>query len=151
LLPEHIGQLTYVRQVFQEGMRLYPPVPIIARIAARPFTLANRQVPAGSMVYVPIYALHRHTALWERPEAFDPDRFAPEMAKQRHRYAYMPFGAGPRICIGSAFAMMEGVAILATLLCAMHLRSIGDTPPKPRMQLTLRPEKKLRMRVEPRR
>jgi cytochrome P450 len=95
LLPEHIGQLTYVRQVFQEGMRLYPPVPIIARIAARPFTLANRQVPAGSMVYVPIYALHRHAALWEDPETFNPDRFAPEAAKLRHRYAYMPFGAGP--------------------------------------------------------
>lgn len=150
LLPEHIGQLTYVRQVFQEGMRLYPPVPIIARIAARPFTLANRQVPAGSMVYVPIYALHRHTALWERPEAFDPDRFAPDVAKQRHRYAYMPFGAGPRICIGSGFAMMEGVAILATLLRAVRLESVADAPPKPRMRLTLRPDKKLWMRVEPR-
>jgi cytochrome P450 len=150
LMPEHIGQLTYVRQVFQEGMRLYPPVPIIARIAARPFTLANRPVPVGSMVYVPIYALHRHTALWERPEVFDPDRFAPEVAKQRHRYAYMPFGAGPRICIGSAFAMMEGVAILATLLRTTRLQSVADTPPKPRMRLTLRPEKKLWMHVAPR-
>ena len=150
LLPEHVAQLSYVRQVFQEGMRLYPPVPIIARIAARPFMLANRQVPTGSMVYVPIYALHRHSALWERPEIFDPDRFAPEMAKQRHRYAYMPFGAGPRICIGSAFAQMEGVAILAALLRTIRLRSVADAPPKPRMRLTLRPEKKLWMRVEPR-
>ncbi len=150
LLPEHIGQLAYVRQVFQEGMRLYPPVPIIARVAARPFTLAGRQVPTGSMVYLPIYALHRHTALWEQPETFDPDRFAPEAAKQRHRYAYMPFGAGPRICIGSAFAMMEGVAILATLLRAVRLESLADKPPKPRMRLTLRPEKELWMRMEPR-
>lgn len=148
LLPDHIAQLTYVRQVFQEGMRLYPPVPIIARIAARPFVLANRPVPTGSMVYVPIYALHRHSALWERPEVFDPDRFAPENAKQRHRYAYMPFGAGPRICIGSAFAQMEGVAILATLLHTIRLKSLADVPPKPRMRLTLRPEKKLWMRVE---
>jgi len=150
LLPEHVGQLTYVRQVFQEGMRLYPPVPIIARIATRPFVLANRPVPAGSMVYVPIYALHRHTALWERPEEFDPDRFSPEQAKARHRYAYMPFGAGPRICIGSAFATMEGVTILAALLRAVRLKSATAKPPKPRMRLTLRPETKLRMQVEPR-
>jgi cytochrome P450 len=150
LLPEHIAQLTYLRQVFQEGMRLYPPVPIIARIAVRPFELANRQVPVGSMVYVPIYALHRHSALWDRPETFDPDRFAPDKAKQRHRYAYMPFGAGPRICIGSSFAQMEGVAILAALLRTIRLRNTTDAPPKPRMRLTLRPERKLWMRVEPR-
>jgi cytochrome P450 len=147
LLPEHIGQLAYTKQVFQEGMRLYPPVPIVARIVARPFMLANRQVPPGAMVYVPIYALHRHTALWERPDRFDPDRFAPEQTKARHRYAYMPFGAGPRICIGSGFAMLEGVAILATLLRAVRVTSIAEQPPKPRMRLTLRPEKKLWMRV----
>ena len=148
LEPEHIERLTYTRQVFQEGMRLYPPAPIIARAVARPFTLANRPVPQGSMVYVPIYALHRHTMLWDRPEVFDPDRFAPELSKARHRYAYMPFGGGPRICIGSGFAMLEGVAILATLLRAVRLTHLMDTPPKPRMRLTLRPGKKLMMRVE---
>jgi cytochrome P450 len=147
LKPEHIGQLNYTRQVFQEGMRLYPPVPIIARVAARPFTLANRPVPAGSMVYVPIYALHRHTAIWDQPERFDPERFAPEQAKTRHRYAYMPFGAGPRICIGSGFAMLEGVAVLATLLRAVRVTRIAQNPPKPTMRLTLRPEKKLWMRL----
>jgi cytochrome P450 len=147
LLPEHIGQLAYTKQVFQEGMRLYPPVPIVARIAARPFTLAGRHVPAGAMVYVPIYALHRHTALWEQPDRFDPDRFAPEQAKARHRYSYMPFGAGPRICIGSGFAMLEGVVILATLLRAMRLSGVSPQAPKPRMRLTLRPDRKLWMRV----
>ncbi len=148
--PEHIDNLTYTRQVFQEAMRLYPPAPIIARASARPFTLGNRPVPVGSMVYVPIYALHRNTLLWDRPEQFDPDRFAPDQAKARHRYAYMPFGGGPRICIGSGFAMLEGVAILATLLRAVRLTHLADTPPKPRMRLTLRPGKKLMMRVEPR-
>ncbi len=150
LRPEHIDNLTYTRQVFQEAMRLYPPAPIIARASARPFTLGNRPVPVGSMVYVPIYALHRNTLLWDRPEQFDPDRFAPDQAKARHRYAYMPFGGGPRICIGSGFAMLEGVAILATLLRAVRLTHLADTPPKPRMRLTLRPGKKLMMRVEPR-
>jgi len=148
LLPDHIAKLNYTRQVFQEGMRLYPPAPIIARAVTRPFTLGNRRVPQGSMVYVPIYALHRHTALWDRPNDFDPDRFAPERSKARHRYAYLPFGGGARICIGSAFAMMEGVAILATLLRAVKLTSLADHPPKPRMRLTLRPDKKLMMRVE---
>jgi cytochrome P450 len=147
LQPGHIAQLAYTRQVFQEAMRLYPPAPIIARVTTRPFALANRPVPVGSMIYVPIYALHRHTALWTRPEEFDPDRFAPGPSAARHRFAYLPFGAGPRICIGSAFAMMEGVAILATLLRAVRLRSTADRAPKPRKRLTLRPTRKLVMRV----
>jgi cytochrome P450 len=147
LLPAHIAELVYTRQVFQEAMRLYPPAPIVARAATRPFTLGGRPVPVGSMIYVPIYALHRHEALWTRPEAFEPDRFAPEATKDRHRYAYLPFGAGPRICIGSAFAMLEGVAILATMLRAARLSSIAAQAPKPRMRLTLRPSTKLVMRV----
>jgi cytochrome P450 len=146
--PDHIARLTYVKQVFQEGMRLYPPAPIIARAVTRDFTLANRPVPTGSMVYVPIYALHRHSALWSQPENFDPDRFSAETLKERHRFAYLPFGAGPRICIGSAFAMLEGVAILATLLQTLHLQSVAASPPKPRMRLTLRPATILGMRAE---
>jgi cytochrome P450 len=148
LEPGHIGQLAYTRQVFQEAMRLYPPAPIIARVTTKPFTLAGRAVPVGSMIYVPIYALHRHIALWERPEEFDPDRFAPEPSKARHRYAYMPFGGGPRVCIGSSFAMLEGVAILATLLRGVRLTRVAAEPPKPRMRLTLRPGTPLMMRVE---
>jgi cytochrome P450 len=150
LAPEHIGALTYTRQVFQEVMRLFPPAPIIARVTTRPFTIGGRPVPVGSMVYVPIYALHRHTALWERPEEFDPERFAPEPSKARHRYAYLPFGGGPRICIGSGFAMLEGVAILAVLLRGVKLSSLAKDPPQPRMRLTLRPAAPLMMRVEPR-
>jgi len=148
LEPAHIGQLTYTRQVFQEAMRLYPPAPIIARVTTKPFTLADRAVPVGSMIYVPIYAIHRHSALWDRPEEFDPDRFAPELSKARHRYAYMPFGGGPRVCIGSGFAMLEGVALLATLLRGVRLTSVAGEPPKPRMRLTLRPGTPLMMRVE---
>ena len=148
--PSHIGELTYTRQVFQEVMRLYPPAPIIARVTTRPFTLAGRPVPVGSIVYVPIYAIHRHRMLWDRPEDFNPERFAPEASKARHRYAYMPFGGGPRICIGSGFAMLEGVAILATLLRGVRLTSVAPQPPEPRMRLTLRPGKPLMMRVDPR-
>ena len=146
--PEHIAKLAYTRQVFSEAMRLYPPAPMITRTAAQDFRLAGFTVPEGTIIVVPIYAVHHHTKLWEDPERFDPDRFAPEQAKTRHRYAYMPFGAGPRICIGSAFATMEAVAILAVLLQAVRLRHATGEAPKPTMKVTLRPKRELCMRVE---
>jgi cytochrome P450 len=103
-------------------------------------------LPAGSVVYVPIQVVHRHPALWSEPDVFDPDRFAPEAVRARHRFAYLPFGAGPRICIGSQFATMEAVAILAVLAKALRLELFEPVPP-PRMRVTLRPTKPLRMRV----
>lgn len=87
---------------------------------------------------LPIYALHRHHMLWDDPDAFDPDRFAPEAAKSRHRYQYLPFGAGPRICIGMGFALMEAKLILATLLAKWRFAPDGPAP-EPAMNLTLRP------------
>jgi cytochrome P450 len=146
--PEHVAQLAYTRQVFSEAMRLYPPAPIITRTATRDFPLSGFMVPEGSVIIVPIHAVHHHQALWEEPERFDPDRFAPERAKGRHRYAYMPFGAGPRICIGSAFATMEAVAILAVLLKAVRLRSRPGNMPAPMMKVTLRPRHEPEILVE---
>jgi cytochrome P450 len=146
--PEHIAQLTYTRQVFSEAMRLFPPAPIITRTATRAFRLGAFTVPAGTVVIVPIHAVHHHSTLWERPEQFDPERFAPEQAKARHRYAYMPFGAGPRICIGSAFATMEAVAILAVLLQEVRLRRVSDVEPTPTMKVTLRPKQEIWMQIE---
>lgn len=148
--PEHIAQFAYTRQVFSEAMRLYPPAPIITRTATRAFPLGGFTVPEGAVIVVPIHAVHHHAALWEEPERFDPERFAPEQAKSRHRYAYMPFGAGPRICIGSAFATMEAVAILAVLLQAVRLRGTSGDMPAPMMKVTLRPRKEAEMRVAPR-
>jgi cytochrome P450 len=148
--PEHVPALTYGRQVFSEAMRLYPPAPIITRTATRAFRLGDFEVPARAVLFAPIYAVHRHTSLWEDPERFDPERFAPEQVKQRHRYAYMPFGAGPRVCIGAAFATLEAVAILAVLLRAVALRRVSDEPPAPVMKLTLRPGRRLIMRVRSR-
>ena len=88
--------------------------------------------------------------MWTDPERFDPDRFAPDQVKARHRYAFMPFGAGPRICIGNAFATMEAVAILAVLLRAARLHPLPGPAPTPQMQVTLRPKHRLHMRVEAR-
>jgi cytochrome P450 len=148
LRPEQVGQLTYTRQVFSEAMRLYPPAPIITRTAIQDFQLGSYTIPAGTVLVVPIYAVHRHEKIWDDPERFDPERFAPEQAKTRHRYAYMPFGAGPRICIGSAFATMEAVAIMGVLLQGVQLRNISGETPAASMKVTLRPMRDLRMRVE---
>jgi cytochrome P450 len=89
--------------------------------------------------------VHHHAALWDEPERFDPQRFAPEQAKGRHRYAYMLFGAGPRICIGSAFAQMEALAVL---LKAVRLRPRSGSMPAPVMKVTLRPRPDAEMLVE---
>ncbi|WP_275791141.1 cytochrome P450 [Pararhizobium gei] len=148
LRAAHIGQLVYTRQVFSEAMRLYPPAPIITRTAMRDFRLGTYTIPAGSVLYVPIYAVHRHASLWTEPELFDPERFAPDAARARHRYAYMPFGAGPRVCIGNAFALMEAVAVLAVLLRAFKLANRDAEPPAPVMKVTLRPKPNLMMNVD---
>lgn len=147
---DHIARLTYTRQVFSEAMRLYPPAPVVTRTALQDFRLGEHDIPAGTVLYVPIYAVHRHTTLWDEPDRFDPSRFEPEKIKARHRYAYMPFGAGPRVCIGNAFAMMEAVAILAVLLQDVHLKNKSPANTEPLMRVTLRPENRLMMQVSPR-
>ena len=148
--PEHVGRLPYTRAVFEEAMRLYPPAPLIARQALRPFTLGPVRVEAGTALVVPIHALHRHRLLWEEPERFDPGRFSPERAGARHRYSFMPFGAGPRICIGAGFATLEAVAILAVLLGRFRLDSLGGPEPRPAMRVTLRPATPIRLRLRAR-
>ncbi len=144
--PAHISALVYTRQVVSETMRLYPPAPMIARAVAQEIELGGVRLPAGSILYVPIHAVHRHRALWTDPERFDPDRFTPDAVRARHRFAYLPFGAGPRICIGSQFATMEAVAILAVLLKVVRLDLFEPTPAAT-MRVTLRPARALRMRV----
>ncbi|WP_156397721.1 cytochrome P450, partial [Rhizobium sp. Root1204] len=144
---EHVSKLVYTRQAFSEAMRLYPPAPIITRTALRDFQLGDYLIPTGTVLIVPIYAVHHHTSLWADPEVFDPDRFSPESAKARHRYTYMPFGAGPRVCIGNAFAVMEAVAILAVLLQKVRLAATEPHPAKPIMKVTLRPDRAQRMNL----
>ena len=150
VLPAHVAELTYARQVIDEAMRLYPPAPLIARSVEEDIEIAGVPLPKGSVVFVPIYAVHRHASLWERPDVFDPDRFAPGTSGSRHRYAFMPFGAGPRVCIGTAFATMEAVAILAVIVKALRLDLVKPTLPRAKMLVTLRPGRALKMRVRPR-
>lgn len=148
--PDHVDRLAYTRQVFHEAMRLYPPAPIITRTALRDVPMGDRTIPKGTVIYVPIYALHRHEALWPDPERFDPERFAPEAVKGRHRFSTMPFGAGPRVCIGNVFAVLEAVAILAVLLPRFRLARLPGRTPEPVAKVTLRPRRPLRMALAPR-
>ncbi|MEM9550839.1 MAG: cytochrome P450, partial [Pseudomonadota bacterium] len=135
---DDVDQLPFVRQVVDEALRLYPPGGIVSRTARAPDTLCGHEIRPGDTVMLPIYALHRNHRLWSDPDAFDPDRFADRKAIRR--YAYMPFGDGPRICIGASFALQEAVIILATLLARFQFDPVPGRDPKPVMIITLRPE-----------
>jgi cytochrome P450 len=144
---EHIESLRYTQQVVQEVMRLYPPVPLMVREARRVLRLGKEVIAPGTFIYVPIYAVHRHEEFWEQPDLFDPDRFAPERVKARDRYVYLPFGAGPRTCIGMSFAQMEATAVMAVLLSSLQLRLRPGYVPQPKLRGTLRPTRGMPMRV----
>jgi cytochrome P450 len=136
---QHIDKLALTQQVVKESMRLYPPVPMMSRQAVTALKLGSHAIPAGTSVVIPIYALHRHRARWPEPDLFDPTRFAPEQEAKVSRYQYLPFGAGPRICIGMAFAMIEATAILATLLQSARFASTDGREPVPVARVTLLP------------
>ena len=135
----HIEQLVRTQQVLKESMRLYPPVPLMTRQAVADARLGDHPIRAGTSVVMPIYTIHRHTKRWEDPDAFDPTRFAPEREAMIPRYQYMPFGAGPRICIGMGFAMMEATAMLATLLRHARFAPVAGREPAPVARVTLIP------------
>lgn len=142
-----LPRLVYIRQVVDEALRLYPPAAFLSRTAQIHDTLGGREVRPGDTIMLPVYALHRHHLLWERPDAFDPDRFAPGVT--RDRFAFLPFGAGPRICIGASFALQEAVIILATLVSRLRFE-LTARQPQPRMILTLRPDGGVWLRVHER-
>jgi cytochrome P450 len=125
--PKHVGRLRYTHQIIRETQRLYPGAVALARTAAHGCVLGGRTVRRGTLIQVATYALHRRPDLWAHPERFDPDRFADE-APRPLPGAYHPFGAGPRTCIGAAFAMTEMIVALATL--ARTVRLVGD-PARP--------------------
>jgi cytochrome P450 len=145
--PAHIERLQLTQQVLKESMRLYPPVPILGRQAVADTVLGGQAIPAGGSVLMPIYAIQRHAARWEDPDAFDPERFAPAREAAIPRYQYMPFGAGPRICIGMAFAMIEATAILATLAQRVRFAPVEGREPHPVARLTLVPRGGMPLRV----
>jgi len=147
---DDVPKLAYTRAVFEETVRLYPPVPLLARQALRDETIRSRSVPAGSLVMVVPWLLHRHRKFWGKPDHFIPERFLPENAQFRVRHAYVPFSVGPRICAGAAFGLTEAILCLATLAQRVRLRLMPDAVVAPVCRLTLRPGDDLRMYVESR-
>lgn len=128
-----------IAQILEEAMRLYPPVGLLARNVIQKDELCGRQMRINDIVFLPIWALHRHEMLWDRPAEFDPTRFDPIKGESRDKYQYLPFGAGPRVCVGANFAMMQAQIILATLI--QKFRFLPNLPgPRPVMMMTVRPE-----------
>ena len=145
---EDIANLRYTRMVIEELMRLYPPAHTTGRQPIKPDEILGHRIPAGAEVLIMPWLIHRKPQLWEDPERFDPERFAPGRAAERPRFAYIPFGAGPRICIGAAFAMTEAILILATIAQRYRLRLKPGHPIEPQGLITLRPRYGMQMFLE---
>src|SRR5512134_2127732 len=109
---DHIAQLVLTQRVLKETMRLYPPAPVLTRVTAEEVDFDGTKIGKGVQIVMPIYAVHRHRKLWHDPDRFDPNRFLPELEASYQRAQFMPFGFGPRTCIGSSFAMIEATTIL---------------------------------------
>lgn len=144
---DDVANLPYIRMIIDEALRLYPAAGIISRTAQKKDTLCDREILPGDTVMIPIYALGRHQQLWDDPDSFRPERFTDRKAIDR--YAYLPFGDGPRICIGASFALQEAVIILATMLSRFKFTPVKGKDPEPVMILTLRPNGGVWMTAEP--
>ena len=142
---EDLPNLVYARMVVDETLRLYPSAWVLVRRALENDGIGPYRVPAGSMLFVCPYVTHRRSDLWENPEGFDPERFAPERGEGRPRYAYFPFGGGPRQCIGQNFALMEATLIVSTIARRYRLDLAPGENVKPTPRGTLRPSSAPRM------
>ena len=142
-----LAVLPVTRQVIEESLRLYPPAALLLREAQEPDTIGGREVRKGDTMFLPIYALHRNRCLWDRPNQFDPGRFAD--SRKISRFAYLPFGGGPRVCIGAGFAMQEAIIVLATLASRFRFSLAEGHQPKPVLVLTLRPQGGVWLDVRP--
>jgi cytochrome P450 len=140
-------KLPMTRAVFEESMRLYPPAPSLNRAALGDDEVGGVTIPKGATVLVMPWILHRHQKLWDRPDEFVPERFLPGAREAIDRYQYLPFGAGPRVCIGQYFAMQEGVVALASLCRGLRYEYVGEMAPQPVQKITVQPEGGLKMRV----
>jgi cytochrome P450 len=153
--PGDIKDLVLTRNVFREALRLFPPVGFLARQSAQACTLRDKPVPAGASVVVSPWLIQRHRELWARPDEFDPDRYGQDAeqspdtpsAKQSLRQAYLPFGMGPRVCIGAAFALQEASLVLAMVAQRYRFEPVPGHVPQPVGRLTIRSANGIRLRV----
>lgn len=144
-----IDKIPFAMACFNESMRLYPPAPIISRQAIEADEIDGKSVPKDCSVLINLWSMHRHRQHWDRPDAFDPERFMGDRGKSIDRFAFLPFGVGHRVCIGQRFALQEAAIMMAVLLRKIRLHWVtGETHPWPLMRVTTRPEKPLKMRVQ---
>ena len=143
LTLEQVRRLTYVKNVFRESLRLYPPIPFIPRVAAEPAKIGRYAVKRGAMIMIAPWTIHRHKKYWRSPNAFDPDRFSPEREHEILPSTYLPFGLGPRVCVGAGFATLEATAILARLVRRYDITVHDAARVRPIARLTIRPERQL--------
>jgi cytochrome P450 len=142
---EDLPRLPYTDKVVKESMRLYPPAWSLARTVAKEIELGGYQLPVGSNVVMSPWILHRDPRFFERPEEFNPDRWTADVAQRLPKFAYFPFGGGPRLCIGASFAMMEANLLLATIAQGFQLRLVPGHPVAALPSITLRPKHGMRM------
>lgn len=145
---DDVAKLPRLKAVIQETLRLYPPVWMFDRRALGPDTLGATRVVAGDLVIFCPYAIHRLPELWPDPETFRPERFEPGKEEQKNKFAYLPFGAGPRTCLGNSFAMIESQIIAGTLLAAFRCRLAEPDPITPRPRVTLRTSRPVLLELE---
>ena len=141
-----IKKLTYIAAIFRETLRLYPPVGFMAREAAEDVTLRDKFIKLGRTVIISPWLIHRNENNWEKPDEFEPERFLREH-ETPIKSKYLPFGMGPRVCIGAAFAMQEAVLILSTLLKTYRIEAYPNMEPKPVGRLTIRSDNGINIRL----
>lgn len=144
-----LPNLPYTRTLLEESMRLYPPVPSLPRIAAEDVEIDGYRIRAGTMVLVSFYNIQRHPEFWANPDRFDPERFASNDSQPRHRCAYLPFGVGPRVCLGSHFAMMEAQFLLAQMAQRFDVQVVAGQQIDTEVVTTLRPRNSLMVTLHP--
>lgn len=144
---QDLRALSYIRQVVEEGMRIYPPVHSFSRRSIEADELDGYPIPKGANVMMSVFALHRSPDYWEDPLVFNPDRFAPEQVKARDRMTYMPFGAGSRMCIGNHFAMMEMQLLLLMMVRHFDFEMVPGHPVETQPLITLKPRHGMKMRL----
>jgi cytochrome P450 len=144
---DDLPRLCYTERIVKESLRLYPPAWVIARVAVHDCEIGGYPVRAGTSLAMSQWVMHRDPRYYDRPSEFDPDRWTDDFAARLPKYAYFPFGGGPRVCIGSSFAMMEAVLLLAAIAQRYHLALAPGHPVKLWPSITLHPENGIKMRL----
>jgi len=145
---DDVPKLPYTSGVFAESLRLYPPAWAIGRRAREDYSIGGYAIPAKSILLMSPWVVHRDPRWWPEPERFDPDRWHPDEAAKRPKFAYFPFGGGARVCIGERFAWAEGVLVLSTIAQRWKMRLVPGHPVETRAVITLRPKHGMKMTLE---